>query len=60
MSQPLQGKVAVVTGGSGGIGSATCKKLAQAGAHIALTYRSSRDDAGAVLNDLPGDNHMLA
>jgi NAD(P)-dependent dehydrogenase (short-subunit alcohol dehydrogenase family) len=34
--------VALVVGGSGGIGSVICGKLAQAGADVALTYRSNR------------------
>lgn len=34
----LQGKVALVTGGTGGIGSAICKKLAAAGAKVVATY----------------------
>ena len=32
----LQGKVIIVTGGAGGIGSATCKRLAQEGAKVAV------------------------
>jgi NAD(P)-dependent dehydrogenase (short-subunit alcohol dehydrogenase family) len=35
----------VVAGGSGGIGAAICEALAQAGADVALTYRSNRDGA---------------
>ena len=34
----LQGKVALVTGGTGGIGTAICKKLAAAGAKVVATY----------------------
>lgn len=37
--------VALVIGGSGGIGSAICKKLAEAGADVALTYRTNKDAA---------------
>lgn len=41
----LQGKVALVTGGSRGIGAAIAVRLAQEGAHVALTYRSATDQA---------------
>src|SRR4051812_7507368 len=41
----LQGKVAVVTGGSQGIGEAIARRYAGEGAHAVLVY--SRDDAAA-------------
>lgn len=37
--------VAVVTGGSGGIGSVICRRLAEAGADVTLTYRHNREAA---------------
>lgn len=40
--------VAVVVGGSGGIGEGICELLAQAGADVALTYRSNRARAESV------------
>jgi uncharacterized protein len=39
----IKGKIAVVTGASRGIGAATAKALAQAGAHVVLLARSERD-----------------
>lgn len=36
----LEGKVALVTGGSGGIGAAICERLAAAGAKVATNYRN--------------------
>ena len=44
----LQGKTALVTGGSRGIGKATALLLARAGADVALTYHSRRADGEAV------------
>ena len=41
----LENKVAIVTGGSGGIGQALCERLAKEGAKIAINYRSSEDEA---------------
>lgn len=40
---------AVVTGGSGGIGAAICRMLADRGSDVLLTYRANRDAADAVV-----------
>jgi 3-oxoacyl-[acyl-carrier protein] reductase len=53
----LDAKVAVVTGGAGGIGSAICRRLAAAGAQVVITYRKSRAEAEVLLGELPGDGH---
>lgn len=44
----LENKVAIVTGGSRGIGEAIALKLAESGAHIAFTYVSSDEKAKAL------------
>lgn len=45
-SVPLSGKSALVTGGARRIGRAIALALAQAGADVVLTYRTSQDEAG--------------
>ena len=48
----LQGKVAVVTGGSLGIGAGIARRLGAEGAAVALDYFSHRDDADMVASDI--------
>jgi NAD(P)-dependent dehydrogenase (short-subunit alcohol dehydrogenase family) len=50
--KPLAGKVALVTGGSRGIGQAIAKRLASDGAIIAVHYNEAADAANAVVADI--------
>ena len=50
----LEGKIAIVTGASRGIGEAIALKLAAHGAHIAFTYLSSEEKAKALEDRLKG------
>jgi 3-oxoacyl-[acyl-carrier protein] reductase len=56
----LEEKVALVTGAAGGIGSAICKHLAEAGATIVVTYKSSEAEAKILADSLAGSGHTLA
>jgi len=51
-AKPLAGKVALVTGGSRGIGAAIAKELAEQGADVAVSYAASADKAEAVVREL--------
>ncbi len=51
-NKPLSGKVALVTGGSRGIGAASARALAEQGADVVISYAASADKANAVVKEL--------
>ena len=58
MEQSLKGKIAVVTGGSSGIGATTARMLAAEGATIYVGYNKGRDRAEKLIGELPGSGHI--
>jgi 3-oxoacyl-[acyl-carrier protein] reductase len=61
LDQSLAGKTALVIGGAGGIGAASARLFAEAGARVAVTHRPSADAAeraAPLVKALPGEGHI--
>ena len=54
MAEDFAGKVAIVTGGGNGIGAATCRAFARAGAYVAVVDRDG-DAAARVAGEIAGN-----
>ena len=55
MSKKLAGKIALITGGSRGIGAAIAKRLADDGANVVITYTKGADAAATVVKEIERD-----
>jgi 3-oxoacyl-[acyl-carrier protein] reductase len=56
----LENRVALITGGSRGIGAETVRVFAEAGARVAFNYRQARTRAEALVQECGGSDHCVA
>ena len=56
----LHGRIALITGGSRGIGAASVRLFRQAGAHVVFSYQSAAATANALAGELGGPDHCIA
>ena len=55
----MQNQVAIVTGAGGGIGSAICRRLANAGANVVLVDIKEPSEMQTIFESLPGEGHLV-
>src|SRR5713101_1386493 len=56
----LDGRVALVTGGSKGLGAATARLFAEAGARVVVTFANDAEAADRLIASLPGTGHRAS
>jgi 3-oxoacyl-[acyl-carrier protein] reductase len=56
----LDGRVALVTGGSKGLGATTTRLFAEAGARVVITFGSNPEAADRLIASLPGSGHRVS
>ena len=59
MTSELSGKIVLITGATGGIGSSIAEAYASAGANVILGYNSNRDKAAELCQTLSGNGHTI-